>query len=594
MGGKAVKDVRPLNSDEVKPTYEWVKFNILPILGLDSNDAIPIGSFGKKPKNETSGDIDVAINAKKYLDEGLEFDKISASIDLILKESGFETTLLKGFDQVSVKVPINGNQKNGYAQVDLMPSPDLNWAKFMYHSPNLAEKESKYKGAVRNALLMALVSEPTKEITKLFENKAEEYNSLAIRFPTGLWNIKRSFMGKNGLVKRGTVLESEFITRDPQDIINIALGEGYKIDAANSFETLWEIIHRKDFVHKNNINEIMSKFLVNLKSMQQEIPQEILKKYPKIFEEGIMDILKPKTEEEIINSAKKLLSGKLDFYKLVELNRKGVLKILFDNGALLKDEIHDIIFDKMTKDNWYRRGIGAFIRDYKFIKQYLTEEELDKFILDYNLKQFKYRNPEIKEVPKTLKDIRKIDKDRVYNEKKNRATEFINLIKGNFSYKSLHRIIDERINLGQLDFLIKTINFYNSHKGSSYIIPFLKALYNLLDNKSNKIIRSSFSLGSIVRDQWGMHFLDKLASDGILEKKKKVNLQYFELNKDYKSIEKPSSHYYFILKTLSDIIAEYKLESLYESTSKKYPLDSRETSRAPRLSKVMDTVSSVL
>ena len=35
MGGKAVKDVRPLKQEEVKPTYEWVVNNMLPLLGLE-------------------------------------------------------------------------------------------------------------------------------------------------------------------------------------------------------------------------------------------------------------------------------------------------------------------------------------------------------------------------------------------------------------------------------------------------------------------------------------------------------------------------------------------------------------------------------
>ena len=290
MGGKAVKDVSPLHNKELQSTYEWVQHNILPILGLSSEDSITLGSFNKKPQDQLSGDIDVALNAKKYLDEGLKFEEISPSINLILKESGFETTLLKGFDQVSVKVPICGDSKNGYAQVDLMPSPDLRWAKFIYHSPNLKENESKYKGAARNALLMALVSESSKENIKLFEEKVEEYNSLAIRFPTGLWNIKRSFKGKTGIIKKGTVINADFITRNPQEIINIALGEGFKVDAANSFETLWEIIHRKGFVHKNKLNEIMSKFIVNLKSMQQEIPIELVNKYPQILRESLGDV----------------------------------------------------------------------------------------------------------------------------------------------------------------------------------------------------------------------------------------------------------------------------------------------------------------
>lgn len=286
MGGKAIKNVRPLVYKELKPTYEWVERNILPLLGLNKYDAKAIGSFQKKPLTEKYGDIDVALDAQKFIKEGLEFEEIATAINFILEEAGLETTLLKGFDQVSIKVPIA--KTNEYAQVDLMPIINLEWGKFMYHSPNIKENESKYKGAVRNALLMAIISESTKEVNKLFEGQAEEYNSLAIRFPTGIWNIKRSFMGKRGkLVKKGTILESEFLTDNPQDVVDLAFGSGYGIGSLNSFETIWEMIHRKDFIHKKILNEIMSKFKVNLKSMMQDIPREALIKYPYLSEEFI-------------------------------------------------------------------------------------------------------------------------------------------------------------------------------------------------------------------------------------------------------------------------------------------------------------------
>lgn len=300
MGGKAIIGVRPLLHNELIPTFEYVKEQIIPLLLINKDDIVPLGSFLKKPINETSGDIDIALDITSYLNEGLKFEEIPTVINHILTEQNIENVLLKGFDQVSIKVPICGIIENGYAQVDLIPTNDLQWAKFMYHSPNIAENESKYKGAVRNALLMALVSEPSKHTSKIFEGKVEEYNSYAIRFPTGMWDIKRSFKGKTGIIKKGIILESKFITNSPQEIINVALGEGFKIDSANSFETLWEIIHRKNYVYKSCLNEIMTKFLYNLKSMQQEIPYEFKIKYPSLCE----SVFKPKSEKEINDAIK--------------------------------------------------------------------------------------------------------------------------------------------------------------------------------------------------------------------------------------------------------------------------------------------------
>lgn len=342
MGGKAVKDVRPLKQNEVQLVYEWVQSDIFPLIGITNEDACPIGSFGKKPLDETSGDVDIALSADVFINEGIEFSDIAKSINFILEEAGYETTFLKGFDQVSIKAPIQeftneGLKTHGHAQVDLMPVSDLRWAKFMYHSPNLKEGESKYKGAVRNALLMALISESTKEVTKLFEGKAEEYSSLAIRFPTGVWDIKRSFMGKKGkLVKKGQVLESEFITREPQDVVDLALGEGYGVGAANSFETLWEVIHRKDFIHKKRMNEIMSKFKVNLKSMRMETPEDALKKYPKIFESIRNDVEKKVKDLVTTHGVKKFEDSEFKYwYTKLTRNNPGA------NPELLAYSIYD-------------------------------------------------------------------------------------------------------------------------------------------------------------------------------------------------------------------------------------------------------------
>jgi hypothetical protein len=295
MGGNLIKESIPIEKIELLPTYNWVIKNILSLFGLTEKDCIPIGSFMKK--NEPSGDIDIAIDCNKFLKEGLKFNEITESFNLILEENGIHSVILKGFDTISIAAPICGNIKRGYAQIDLMPILDLNWAKFIYHSPNLSENESNYKGAVRNALLLAIVSESTKKDFKLNEGKIEEYSSLAIRFNTGLWNIKKSFLGKSGkIIKIGVPINEKFITKNPQDIIDISFGKGYKIQSANSFETIWEIIHKKDFIHKDKLNEIMSKFKVNLKSMMQNIPKEAIKKYPQIFNGGYMS----RTHHEII------------------------------------------------------------------------------------------------------------------------------------------------------------------------------------------------------------------------------------------------------------------------------------------------------
>ena len=496
----------------------------------------------------------------------MKFEEVSEAINQILNEEhGFETTLLKGFDQVSVKVPICGDESKGYAQVDLMPSPDLKWAKFMYHSPNLAEGESKYKGAARNALLMAIVSESTKEVTKLFEGKAEEYTSLAIRFPTGVWNIKRSFMGKKGnLVQKGTVLGSEFITNDPQDVIDIALGEGYKPASANSFETLWEIIHRKDFIHKARLNEIMTKFQVNLKSMQQDLPLEVAEKYPFLVE-GIGDVLKPKAEEDVIKDANAYLEKEdLTLYDLETLHRSGVLKLLS------KEKVRQTIIDTAKtnfKNRWRATNLAKSYSHW--ILDYISSEDYQK-ILDeakYNELINKYGHlPYV--LPKYSgqghKEMIQMEKEFKFLYNKNFFEKIIELLYYKLSHKSILRIVQERIKRNQFVFFVKAIDYINDHRNSHYPPTHVKRALNLLDGIDSEIDRSVFRVTR--GDQFGLKFVDDLVEDGILRMHKEGNKQVLTANPNYKDSETyVSDNYYRFLKYLTSNIEKYNLTKLNES-----------------------------
>ena len=154
-GGNAIDEARPLTQTEVQDTYKWVEKNILPLLGLDGEgiDASPIGSYGKKADDATSGDIDVAISIDKIAGvNGISLDDVLDFVDNTLRKNGYSTTKASGFNQVSLGVPVAGKKNEGTAQVDLMLSGNLDWSKFMYYSPNFRESESKYKGMYRNTL----------------------------------------------------------------------------------------------------------------------------------------------------------------------------------------------------------------------------------------------------------------------------------------------------------------------------------------------------------------------------------------------------------------------------------------------------------
>jgi hypothetical protein len=284
-GGAAIASSRPITWEEAQELYSWVKDDVVQKLGISSEDLEVIGSYGKKRIGETHGDLDLAVSAAAVAENNnLEFGDVLDFINDRLQEMGFETKKMIGFKQVSAGIPIPGTGE--IAQVDFMLSPDLEWSRFIYHSPDFRADESKYKGVYRNALLMAIITESSKEIIrKTPEGGVEELESSVIRFPEGVWRARKSFAGKKGLVKTGKLLRDfdKFLTTNPQEVVEMTVGEGHTPDDINTFEKLWALVTSPDFKHSHLLNDILQKFANNIKGMSIEPPAEAIRKYPEIF-----------------------------------------------------------------------------------------------------------------------------------------------------------------------------------------------------------------------------------------------------------------------------------------------------------------------
>jgi hypothetical protein len=288
--GNAIEDSRPLTQPEVIATYEWVEKNIFPSLGLEGRgiDASPIGSFGKKKDDATSGDIDIAVSVDKIAGiNGIAIPDVLEFINNKLKSQGFSTLVLKGFEQVSFGAPIGGDKKSGTAQVDLMLSTNLDWSRFMYYSPNFKEAESKYKGLYRNTLLMSIISESMKEVTKTTDKgDVEEYKQTVIRLEKGVFQVAKTFMGKKGaLVKTASLLHDQdrFITSVPEEVTELAFGKGVKPSDIMTFEGAWSKFESSEFPYKDRKLDILKRFKAYILSSKMPIPTEAEEAYPNIF-----------------------------------------------------------------------------------------------------------------------------------------------------------------------------------------------------------------------------------------------------------------------------------------------------------------------
>jgi len=186
---------------------------------------------------------------------------------------------------VSFAFPIvnkDGTQKDEYVQVDLMPTYNMEFTEFAYHSPSYLE--SKYKGLYRNELIFAAarvmdynvlkkaIDKEGKEVDVLFQSGSFNLNA-------GLFRAIKSRMGKSGsMVKHPVSIEKIFLTDDPNKIVKMVFGPKFTPANINSFESTLKVIKSSDYIYKKKRDEVLKAVANNIIRRKLPLPEE-LKKY---------------------------------------------------------------------------------------------------------------------------------------------------------------------------------------------------------------------------------------------------------------------------------------------------------------------------
>lgn len=286
-GGSAISGARRIREDEVAKTLESINKELLTKLDLTSDDYIVIGSIGKKLNpSDTSGDIDIGISSEalasslgtsdtlKDVSTALN-SEMESIMNKISKDS--QVRYLKGLNIVSVGWPIEGDIKNGTIQLDLIPIADMEWAKFIYYSPDQRKNESKYKSAHRNWLFSSVLS-ARKKIIEEDDEEIWVYENPYIVLSDGLYKHTKSYKGKlKPRLKTAKRIDGtkEFITRDPEKFIEYTLGRKHNLDSVKTFEDVMAIIKSPDFDLKDKLPEIREKYLEFMERSKLETPKEI-------------------------------------------------------------------------------------------------------------------------------------------------------------------------------------------------------------------------------------------------------------------------------------------------------------------------------
>ena len=285
-GGKAVDGRRILQS-EVPLIVDKVD-EILSGLGLvKGEDWDMVGSAGKKKADDTSGDIDICIRRdrmKEVLGSGDGRLDVYNDLGKYLAGLGYDRQKVS-FDQVSFGMPINGD--DDIVQVDFELSRSLEWSRFAKYSPDYRKDESKYKGHVRNILMMCIVKYCFKKTIKrvtldddtVVDGEIEAY---VIRLADGLYKTRKNWFAKNGVdMKKTENLMPEYaelIADTPQGLIDLIFNDG-KIEDFISFETLFDAFMSDRFKFPENRERILVGVVMSLDSQGIEIPTEIPQEY---------------------------------------------------------------------------------------------------------------------------------------------------------------------------------------------------------------------------------------------------------------------------------------------------------------------------
>jgi len=148
-GGNVFKDAdgraltQRINQVDVKPTLAWLE-QLVPGLDLLNNT---LGSTGIK---DTSGDLDIAVDANKVTKEQLQHRLEQWAVSHGFKPQEW---VKKSGTAVHFKTPITGRPDLGYVQTDFMLMNNVPWSKFVLGA---MPADSKFKGRERNVLMNSL------------------------------------------------------------------------------------------------------------------------------------------------------------------------------------------------------------------------------------------------------------------------------------------------------------------------------------------------------------------------------------------------------------------------------------------------------
>lgn len=265
MSMNAIKGAQPINN------MYAVSISNMIITALDRSLSIKsatLGSTGKKPDEGYSGDIDIAVEME------MNDENIGKLKDFLLKtyssylgdEPQFRE--MKGLNILSVgfhyeygimRVPM-------IVQIDFMFTDNLEYTKFIYHSPDFRKNESGYKGLYRTNLMMHIVDLiPTSKEPVYVNDELTDYWKYSLSFEKGLKLTHKTYTSpKTGKLLKNPITvkeDDQFITKDVNTAIETLFGPKATVKDFNSFESIIKFMFSDKFMTPDIIPEVIKNFI---------------------------------------------------------------------------------------------------------------------------------------------------------------------------------------------------------------------------------------------------------------------------------------------------------------------------------------------
>lgn len=246
---KAGFDTQRIKRTDIAATLKHVS----EIIGVPTRHMHKLGTTGKL---KTSGDIDIAIDSEKH--------NVSLIKHKLKKLSKNQYKEHKGIKVCSFAVPIRGEEEKGLVQLDVMFTPNPDWAKFSYYSEG---EGTRYKGAIRGILLAAVAKfinkpgvdhieydEDDKEIVihagrsvdmsqgmkRIFKHRPKGEDGNRLKKPSSIPIEQFKELYPNVEVKGG-----QLIIDDPKKVVNLLFGGNVDVGDVRTVEQIMRLIKSK-------------------------------------------------------------------------------------------------------------------------------------------------------------------------------------------------------------------------------------------------------------------------------------------------------------------------------------------------------------